>query len=132
MEVPAEVTALLGAVGVRFAYLFGSRATRTHRPDSDADVAVLADEPLPLLVESRLAVDLAAALDVPRVDLVDLRRAPLRLLGRILAEGIVIHGRDEPDRVEFEVVTRGMYFDFLPMQRTIQDAYLRRVAAEGL
>lgn len=127
-----DVTDVLSAAGVRFAYLFGSRATGTHRPDSDADVAVLADRPLTLLQESGLAVELATALGVPAVDLVDLRTAPLRLLGRILADGVVLHGRHEPARVEFEVRTRSRYFDFLPMQRATQEAYVRRVAAEGL
>lgn len=130
MDVTAETSALLVAAGVRFAYLFGSRATGHHQPDSDADVAVLTDRPLTLLAESRLCVDLARALDVPAVDLVDLRRAPLRLVGRILGEGIVIHGRDDPCRVEFEVVNRGRYFDFLPQQREHQEAYLRHLAAE--
>ena len=131
MEVTAETTALLATAGVRFAYLFGSRATGRHRPDSDADIAILTDRPLTLLAESRLCVDLARALDVAAVDLVDLRRAPLRLVGRILSDGLVIHGRDHPDRVEFEVVNRGRYFDFLPMQREHQEAYLRHMAAEG-
>lgn len=132
MEIPVGATRLLAAAGVRFAYLFGSRATGDHRLDSDADVAVCTERPLTLLAESRLADDLVAALDVPAVDLVDLRRAPLRLLGRILADGIVIYGHDEPERVEFEVSTRGRYFDFLPLQRAHQVAYVRRVAAKGL
>lgn len=132
MDVAPAVTDLLTTAGVRFAYLFGSRATGTARSDSDADVAVMVDRGLSLLEESRLAVDLASALDVPSVDLVDLRRAPLRLLGRILADATVIHGRDEPTRVEFEVTTRGRYFDFLPVQRAHQEAFVRRVAAEGL
>ncbi len=132
MEVSAEVTTLLADAGVRFAYLFGSRATGRHRPDSDADLAVLIERPLTLMAEARLSVDLARALGVPAVDLVDLRRAPLRLLGRILGEGRVIHGRDDAARVEFEVVTRGRYFDFLPRQREHQEAYLRHVAAEGM
>jgi len=132
MDVPAQATALLESAGVRFAYLFGSRAAATHTADSDADIAVLVAEPLDLLAESQLALDLAAALNVPKVDLVDLRRAPLRLLGRILGQAIVIHGRNEPERIEFEVRTRGLYFDFLPQQREHRRAFLARVAAEGL
>lgn len=126
------VRAILADAGVRFAYLFGSRATGDHRPDSDADVAVMPSGPLDLAAEGRLAADLAVALHVPVVDLVDLRRAPLRLLGRILLDGSVIHGRDEPARIEFEIRARGQYFDFLPIQRAHRDAFLERVAAEGL
>lgn len=123
---------MLAAAGVRFAYLFGSRATGEHGPDSDVDIAVAADRPLTLLEESGLAVELATVLGVDSVDVVDLRTAPLRLLGRILLDGVVLLGRDEPERVEFEVRTRSRYFDFLPMQRAGQEAYVRRIAAEGL
>jgi len=132
MEVPASVTGLLSVAGVRFAYLFGSRATASHRPDSDADIGIMPGWPIDLMTESRLAVDLAVALDVPTVDLVDMSRAPLRLLGRILLDGIIIHGRHDPARVEFEVLTRGRYFDFLPLQRAHQEEFLRHVATEGL
>jgi hypothetical protein len=44
----------------------------------------------------------------------------------------VLYRGDEPARVEFEIRTRTEYFDFLPSQREHRDAYLRRLAAEGL
>lgn len=69
-----------------FAYLFGSRVTGRHRPDSDADIAIMPGEALDLLTEADLADRLTQALEVPTVDLVDLRRAPLRVRGRVLAE----------------------------------------------
>lgn len=114
---------------VRFAYLFGSRAAGSARPDSDADIAFIARSPLGLLDEAALADRLAVALDVPSVDLVDLERAPLILAGRVLTEGRTIFSADEPGRVEFEVRTRAEYFDFLPYHREHRDAYLRRIAA---
>jgi hypothetical protein len=103
-----------------------------HRLTSDADVASMPGGPLDLLAESGLADLLAQALRVPTVDLVDLRRAPLRLRGRVLAEGRLLYSADEPGRVAFEVRTRSEYFDFLPTQRAHRDEFLRRVAAEGL
>ncbi|MBP2368820.1 type VII toxin-antitoxin system MntA family adenylyltransferase antitoxin [Pseudonocardia parietis] len=115
--------------GVRFAYLFGSRAGGNARPDGDADIAFVARSPLGLLDEAALADRLAVALEVPSVDLVDLERAPLVLAGRVLTVGRTIFSADEPGRVEFEVRTRAEYFDFLPYQREHRDAYLRRVAA---
>lgn len=123
---------VLATAGVRFAYLFGSRVTGRHRPSSDADVAIMPGEPLDLLAEADLADRLAQALRVPTVDLVDLRRAPLRVRGRVLAEGRLLYSADEPGRVAFEVRTRSEYFDFLPTQRAHRDEFLRRVAAKGL
>ena len=114
---------------IRFAYLFGSRATGSARPDSDADIAFVARSPLDLLAEAALADRLAIALEVPAVDLVDLLRAPLLLTGRVLTEGRTIFSSDEPGRVEFEVRARAEYFDFLPYQREHRDACLRHIAA---
>ncbi|MGH3824512.1 MAG: type VII toxin-antitoxin system MntA family adenylyltransferase antitoxin [Pseudonocardiaceae bacterium] len=128
----SAVDRVLAAAGVRFAYLFGSRATGRHRPDSDADIAIMPERALDLLAEVGLAEELAQALQVPAVDLVDLRRAPLALRGRVLAEGRLFYSADEPGRVAFEVRTRSEYFDFLPTQRAHRDCFLRRVAAKGL
>jgi predicted nucleotidyltransferase len=113
---------------VRFAYLFGSRATGVHRPTSDADIAIMPGRPLDLLAEAALADRLAQALDVPAVDLLDLARASLRMRGRAITEGRLLYSVDEPARVEFEVRVRSEYFDFLPTQRAHRDAFLRRVA----
>ncbi len=128
----SAVEPVLAAAGVRFAYLFGSRATGRHRVTSDADIAIMPSRTLDLLAEAALAQDLAQALHVPAVDLVDLRRAPLRLRGRVLAEGQLLYSADEPGRVAFEVRARSEYFDFLPTQREHRDQFLRRVAAGGL
>ncbi len=128
----SAVDRVLAAAGVEFAYLFGSRATGRHRPASDADIAIMPGCPLDLLAEAGLADRLAQALRVPAVDLVDLRRASLRVRGRVLAEGRLLYSADEPGRVAFEVRTRSEYFDFLPTQRAHRDQFLRRVAVRGL
>ncbi|MGH3995943.1 MAG: type VII toxin-antitoxin system MntA family adenylyltransferase antitoxin [Pseudonocardiaceae bacterium] len=112
--------------------LFGSRATGRHRPTSDADIAIMPGRPLDLLAEAGVADQLAQALQVPAVDLVDLQRAPLGLRGRVLAEGRLLYSADEPGRVAYELRTRSEYFDFLPTQRAHRDRFLQRVAAEGL
>ncbi|MGH3777693.1 MAG: type VII toxin-antitoxin system MntA family adenylyltransferase antitoxin [Pseudonocardiaceae bacterium] len=128
----SAVDQVLAAAGVQFAYLFGSRATGRHRSTSDADIAIMPGRPLDLLAEAGLADRLAHALQVPAVDLVDLRRAPLRLRGRVLEEGRLLYSADEPGRVAFEVRARSEYFDFLPTQRAHRDQFLRRVAVRGL
>jgi uncharacterized protein len=128
----SAVDRVLAAADVQFAYLFGSRATGQHRPTSDADIAIMPGQPLDLLAEVGLADQLAQALQVPAVDLVDLRRAPLWLRGRVLDEGRLLYSADEPGRVAFEVRARSEYFDFLPTQRAHRDQFLRRVAVRGL
>ena len=66
---------------VRLAVLFGSLATGRERPDSDVDIAVLADRPLSAELKAEWVGSLAAATGRP-VDLVDLRTAGEPLWGR--------------------------------------------------
>jgi predicted nucleotidyltransferase len=129
---PSSTEAALAGAGIAFAYLFGSRATGRHHAGSDADIAVMGRHPLRLLEEAALAQELASALDVPAVDLVDLNRAPLRLKGRIVQEGELLFSSDEPARVAFEVRTRSEYFDFRPTLDAHRRRFLQRVAAGGL
>jgi predicted nucleotidyltransferase len=127
-----SVERILADVGIRFAYLFGSRASGAARANSDADVAVMPERDLGLLERERLAARLTTALGVPDVDVVSLDRAPLELRGRIVQEGALVYSADEPARVAFEVRTRSEYLDFLPTLEKLQRSYLAHVADHGL
>lgn len=119
MEEPGDlrqrIMAVLRRHPVRFAYLFGSRARGEARADSDLDLAVQFAPELGAAqrfeLALRLGAELEAALDC-RVDLVDLDTAPLRLVGRILTERIVLLGLDDPARVEFEMRLFKLAVDF--------------------
>jgi predicted nucleotidyltransferase len=126
------VDAALASAGVRFAYLFGSRAAGTATDASDADVAAMPGWQLGLLESEALVARLAPALGAPDVDLVWLDRAGLALRGHVVQQGRLIYSTDEPGRVAFEVRTRSEYFDFLPTLRIAERAYLERVADRGL
>lgn len=127
-----SIDAILGGAGIRFAYLFGSRATGHARDGSDADIAVMPSRPLGLLERERLTLGLARAFEVPDVDLVSLDTANLELRGRVVQDGRPIYTVDEPARVAFEVRTRSEYFDFLPTLKALERSYLARVAERGL
>lgn len=127
-----SVEAILSGAGIRFAYLFGSRASGEAQAHSDADVAVMPSRPLGLLQRERLALGLTRALGVPDVDLVALDQASLELRGRVVQDGRLIYSADEPARVGFEVRTRSEYFDFVPTLRRMERSYLARVAERGL
>lgn len=127
-----DLESILGRAGVRFAYLFGSRAAGAARSDSDADIAIMPGRELPLLERERLAGELARTLEVADVDLVLLDRVRLELRGRAVQQGRLIYSADEPARVDFQVRTLSEYLDFLPTLRELQASYLAHVAAHGL
>ena len=98
-----DLRAVLRRHGVRFALIFGSHAEGTARQGSDVDLAVWADEDCD---EWALRGELPDT-----VDLVDLRRAPEGLAGRIALTGQVILDDDAVQRVRWQADTRKRYLD---------------------
>ena len=107
-EMVAQALAPFGFV--RLAAVFGSMASGRQRPDSDLDMAILAERPLS--TEQRIALIEALAIASGRaIDLVDLKAAGQPLLHQIMRHGKVVLGsteawaglmyRDLVDRADF-------------------------------
>lgn len=120
-RVPAAEAGLVRALraalatypAVQVAYLFGSRARGETRDGSDVDVAVLGEvDPL------SLASDLESAAGA-RVDLVQLRSAPVELAARVVQEGVRLLVRDETARVSHHAEVLDRYFDTEPMREIL-------------
>jgi len=54
---------------------------------------------------------------------------PLVLKGKIITEGFLIYSRNETLRVNFETSVRIAYFDFLPVLRNYQSAYVEDIVS---
>lgn len=114
--------------GIAAAWLFGSVARGTARPDSDVDVGVLFREDPPRNLAGYrfdLEAELESALGLP-VQLVVLNRTPADLAIRVLRDGKLLVNQDPSRRIEFEVRTRNEYWDLEPYLRLY-----RRQAAGG-
>jgi uncharacterized protein len=109
-------SACADAEGLAAAYLFGSLARGTARPDSDVDVGVLyVDAPPPGLegLAFHLEADLERLLRRP-VHLIVLNRAPVDLTQRVLRDGCLLLDHDRSRRIRFEVRTRQEFWDLEP------------------
>lgn len=71
--------------------LFGSRAGKTARPNSDYDIAIDAGQDIPLSAIARLEDDLESFPTLTKIDLVDLRRSSPEIALAARSEGRVIH-----------------------------------------
>lgn len=132
MTVMSErVMEFLREAGVVVAWVFGSRSRGDARPDSDIDVAVLVEPPIPLLVRERLCRRLAPELGAP-VDLVDFLTAPLALQARIVREGSLLFSDDESRRVAEVVRVQGRWPDVQRSLREMDRGFLDNLAAGGL
>lgn len=107
-------------------YLFGSRASGSHRSDSDLDVGVLYFQPpQPTLTNMPFhdEAELAEQIGVP-VQVVVMNTAPADLVHRILRSQRLLLDKDPSFRVRFEVKRRNEYFDLKP----VLDRYRRKTA----
>ena len=105
---------------VRLAYLFGSRVKGSSRPDSDLDIAILVDDRLAAgpgeinRTVRRLAGRLSGEIPSEALDVVLLNTAPALLRHRVLREGLLLHARNETERVRFAVRAIRDYQDMEP------------------
>ena len=119
LDDPATTDAVVASLresGARFAFVHGSRATRTATPESDLDVAAwwgTSDRPDPWDV-----------MLPPGVDLLVLDDAALELAGRVAVHGRLLFDDDPPARVEWQATTRLVYFDEEWRQRWITETFI--------
>ncbi|BCV22950.1 DNA polymerase beta-like region [Moorella sp. Hama-1] len=100
------------------AYLFGSYARGAGREHSDIDVAVLfteiEDELRRFDRRMEIIIDLESRMG-KKVDVIDIKLAPLLLQHQILKDGILLVDKNTRYRVTFEVWSRRTYFDLQPL-----------------
>ncbi len=124
----ARLAPVLRRFGVRFAYLWGSRARSRARPDSDYDIAV--DMPMGrggldrfLDLADALAVELGGA----EVDLTLLADANEEVRYLVQRTGKVLLDADSTARRQFEHRARIVYWDEQVRLRHYTEAMRRRL-----
>jgi predicted nucleotidyltransferase len=114
---------------VQLAILFGSVASGRARPDSDLDLAILAERPIGVQEKITIIEALAEKFGRP-IDLVDLYPAPEPLLGQVLRHGRRIIGSDEAfGRLLYRHLIAQA--DFMPIKnRILQERYIASIAVK--
>ena len=127
--VETVLAALPDAVAV---YLFGSRARPEDlREGSDWDVAVLAaGGGMDAMTWFDLRYDLATALEVEKVDLVDLKNADFIIRETVLDEGVLLYSGDEFQRIRWEIASEKLIEEWRPFYEESRDAFLKRFHTE--
>jgi len=133
------------ALGARFSafpevvavYLFGSAARGTRGKRSDVDIAVLTRASgggTSRRGSRSLAEYVQAACDAlgtDNVDVVLLRRAPIALRHEVFREGKPLLVRDPEALYRFRLESSREYLDTIPLRRTFEEAFFRRVRRSG-
>jgi len=100
---------------ISLVYLFGSQVTGQAGPDSDFDFAIVTDygqDNIPLQAAFTHAI--VMALNIEKVDVVLLDRAPIELAYGVVSDGRLLYARDLATRIEFEAAILNKYLDYLP------------------
>ena len=118
---------------VLFAYIYGSYAKGLVHPFSDLDIGIYVEE---MSLREHLKLELSLSLEVDGklgngvvADVRVINNLPLVLKGKIITEGFLIYSRNEILRVNFETSVRIAYFDFLPVLRNYQRAYVEDIVS---
>ncbi|MBP2678780.1 MAG: nucleotidyltransferase protein [Deltaproteobacteria bacterium] len=116
-------------------YLFGSAARGTRGRRSDVDIAVLTRAGGTSRRGSRSLVEYVQAacdaLGTDDVDVVLLRRAPIVLRHEVFREGKLLLVRDPEALSRFRLESSREYLDTIPLRRTFEEAFFRRVRRNG-
>lgn len=122
VDLAALEAALLGIEEIEFAWLFGSRATGRHRPNSDVDLAIGLRGGGDLELMSDLHDRVVAAIDavVPseRVDLIALsERTPPALRHQVFRHGRLLFAKERERLVRLRTLTAREWGDSEPKRR---------------
>ena len=110
----------------RLAYLFGSRARGSERPNSDFDIAVLMADAAVRDAGGvnrsirRLGARLADPVPAERLHIVLLNGAPPLLRHRVLRDGLLLCERDANERLRFSIRTIREHQDMEPRRREMR------------
>jgi uncharacterized protein len=116
--------------GLVLVVLYGLRARGDARPDSDVDVALLADAPIDRWELLELQAALAARLGA-EVDVVDLLTSDDVLRVQVVAHGRTLFERSATERSLFEMHALSRYAHLNEERRGILDDVLRRASVHG-
>lgn len=114
---------------VRLILVFGSTVTGLRGPESDLDLAFLADAPLDLV---GVTTDVIRVLHTDRVDVVDLRRASPLLAMEVARHGRLIYEREPGMHVEFISLAVRRYIDTKKLRDAQKAAIHRYLNSKGL
>jgi predicted nucleotidyltransferase len=106
--------------GLIAVYRFGSQAQGTARPESDVDLAVLAQQALSPATRLALREDLSLLMRRD-VDLIDLRQASTVLRMQVVSTGECLFSADDRRREQFETMVYTSYARLNEERRGILD-----------
>lgn len=105
-------------------YVFGSYASGTSGSLSDLDIAYYSKHDVD---EFKILPELQNIFDEEAIDFVNLKKAPLPLIHRVL-KGQCLYASSVKVKIEFEINTENLYFDTAPLREEYFENMMERIA----
>lgn len=112
---------------INLLYLYGSYVQGVAYKLSDIDIGFLGEKRFNLQQTLYLLSRLQDVFEEEAVELVDLSKAPLTLIHRVLKEGRCLYAKSIRIKIEFEIRCEALYFDTQPLRREYFKALERRI-----
>jgi len=108
-KIEKEIEKVCNEFNISLFYIYGSYSTGKTGKLSDIDVAYLSEEEFDRKID--LIEKLEEIFKDEAIDIVDLKKAPLTLIHRILKEGKCLYTKDLKTKIKFETEKENEYFD---------------------
>lgn len=122
-QIEKEIEKLCKKFGIELFYIFGSYAKGKATPLSDLDVAFLARRKINTL---SLLAELEKIFEEEAIEVIDLKRAPLHLIFRVLKEGKCLYAESLEKKIEFETRALCLYYDM----ENLREEYFAKLEQE--
>lgn len=106
-------------------YIFGSFGTKSERPDSDIDLAILFKNNPSLFEELEIESDISQIFGRDDIDLVNLNKAPIDMCHQVLYTGDLLYCVDEIALADFKERVFNIYGDYGIVLKKFYDDYLK-------
>ena len=115
--------------GIRMVVLFGSRANRSAKTDSDFDVAYISEKKLNLEEESKFAFDLSKIFKSENIDMVNLREAKPLLMKQIAENSLILYEKEHSLFNEFFIYATKIYNESRILFKIREDYLNKKIAS---
>jgi len=127
---------ILAPFPIDLAYLYGSAAKDATTNLSDIDIALVSAQSVSVGESLNLELDVQSALsrqaNVRNADVRMISEYPLAFQGQVVLHGILLYGRNDEFRIEYETRTRDTYLDFKPMEDRLLESLLESLRPGGM
>jgi len=125
----AKINKIAQKYNIKMLLLFGSRAKKSFKKESDFDVAYSTENILSLEVENNLSFDLSFIFKSENIDLVNLRKASPLMLKQVAENSVILYQENKSVFNEFFLYAINIYNEAKVLFKMREEYLSRKIAS---